>query len=814
MGKGVSESIYRGVCGLLGKLGLARPSAEAGPGLLEEGWVLANHKLVSFHAAFLSSLFMLTRGETWDTVRVLEFMFAPWKLEVYLSAVILYLSWHLNIAIHELGHYTAAVRTNNLREHYMEEARAKLGSLGWTLRALLTIPYGKFPGVMKQAGSYFPDVKAQNLAVSSAGPLTSQKLSLVALPPGVALVAVGFLMSMKGVGGALAVIWVGRLLFTIGVVALLDRLLADRGAVRKYRERESGATARAAEARRRAAAVKWDTASIKEKMLSGRLQTAKAADGREVYAPWQYRNCLMGGRHTEEQGGNLSFQEFMFVPLSAKDYVEAQRMTNALQTRVIQIVQDSEGMNFVGIGLEGGMVGGYTKQADDACPEERALKVAVRAIEECGFVPGVDVALALDPAASELEIAYRELTGQEDAVGQYYFWRAEEPMTMSSEDLIEMYKDWVAKYPIVSIEDGLAEDDHEGWKKLLAELGDKIFIIGDDLVTTKEDNIVEAAEKGLINTVLVKANQIGSLCETLLATHAGKSRGCAMVVSHRSKSPNDTMEADIAFAINAMGMKCGGGSNTERLVKYARIVELMTMAQKGFKITRPLEGDLKIADISATEVATNAGIPTVGVTVRLENGVSFQGGTPLGTSAGTDEAIHLVDSTIEKCAATDKHADLFDADPVLKTFKFKKEVNNDTIQARNDEELSELWRRAQRYDGKGCLNAAENVEKYIAPLFVGKQLAEIGTLVDVDKQLLDLERKLAIERGKLAENAAPEEQIAVMQRKANLGMNAILSTSLALGRLIAARDGVELSDTLRDLEGKIDREVLYSVNGK
>jgi len=263
-----------------------------------------------------------------------------------------------------------------------------------------------------------------------------------------------------------------------------------------------------------------------------------------------------------------------------------------------------------------------------------------------------------------------------------------------------------------------------------------------------------------------------------------------------------------------MALKCGGGSNTERLIKYARIVELMGLAAKGFKITRPLERDLKIADISATEVATNAGIPTVGVTVRLENGVSFHGATPLGTSAGTDEAIHLVDSTIEKCPATEKYPDLFDFDSDNKTYKFKKGVTSDVVAGKNDEELSQLWQRAQRYGGKGCLNAVENVEKHIAPLFLGKTLAEVGSLVDVDKQLLAAERKLAVERGKLPENADKDQQIAIMQRKANLGMNAILSCSLALGRLVAAREGVELPDILRQLEGNIDRDALYSVDGK
>ena len=785
------------------------------PGMLEEGWVIANHKLVAFHAAFLSSLFMLV-GTGWTTGKVLAFMFAPWSIEVYLSIIIWYLGWHVNIAIHEMGHYVAAVKTSNLRPELMEKGQKSLNPAGY-FRMFLLIPWGKFRGVKKENGSFFPDVKTQNLTVSAAGPLTSGKLSLAALPPGIVLIALGFLLSQwlsgRGSNAALGliIIWIGRLLFTVGVIALLDRLLADSGKVAAYKARLSGAAQKAEEARR--VGAKFDPQAVKKMMIAKRSQEVTLPDGRKVRAPWQHRNCLMGGRHTEEQGGNLSFQEFMFVPLSATDYVESQRMTNALQTRVIQIVQDSEGMNFVGIGLEGGMVGAYSKRPEDSCSEERALKVAVQAIEECGFVPGKDVAIALDPACSELSIAFREHTGKSDAVGQYFFWRAEEPRTMTSQELVEMYKDWVAKYPIVSIEDGFAEDDPEGWKLLMKELGDRIFIIGDDLVTTKDTTIIRCIEQGLINTALIKANQIGSLCETLLATHAAKSHGAQLVVSHRSKSPNDTMEADIAFAVDALAMKCGGGANTERLIKYARIVELMRMAQKGFKITKPMPGDMKIADMMATEVATNAGIPTVGVTVRLENGVTFQGATPLGTSAGTDEAIHLIDSIIEKCPATDKFAGLFDTKDG-KTFKFKKGLTTDQIAAKNDKELSELWRRSQRYNGKGCLNAAENVEKYIAPAFVGKMLSQIGNLVDVDKKMLALEVELAVKRGKVPAGAADEQKIAVAQRKANLGMNAILSCSLALGRLIAARDGVELSDILRALEGKIDRDLLYSVKGK
>ncbi len=159
----------------------------------------------------------------------------------------------------------------------------------------------------------------------------------------------------------------------------------------------------------------------------------------------------MGGRHTEEMGGNLSFQELMFLPLTAHDYIEAQRVTNLLQSRAIQIIQDTEGLNFVGIGLEGGIVASYAqREGRHDFPEERALKVAVQAIQECGFVPDRDVCLAIDPAASELSNAYREKTGETGSVGQYLFWRAEDPKVLTTDEMVDLYVRWVKKYPIVS----------------------------------------------------------------------------------------------------------------------------------------------------------------------------------------------------------------------------------------------------------------------------------------------------------------------------------------------------------------------------
>jgi enolase len=778
---------------------------------LDRGWIIANHKLVSFHAAFLTSLLSISTqvASRFDVVRQM-FLSA----EVLISAAIWYAAWHTNIAIHEIGHYLAAVRTNNLRPELAGPAQQKLnegwvGRWTWYLGMFATIPYGAFKGVNKESGSFHPSVKTQNLAVSAAGPRASLVLSLVGLPPGILLVALGLFT-----GQPLAV-YAGRFLFTIGAVAMFDFLLADPGKYKAFRAREREAAARATEVKaaepaRSADARSGNPSELRRKLRLHRLQEVELEDGTIVFAPWEFRNSIMGGRHTEEMGGNLSFQEFMFLPLTARDYVEAQRVTNMLQSRAIQIIQDSEGLNFVGIGLEGGIVASYQKQPGDILPEERALRVAVQAIEQCGFVPDRDVVLALDPAASELSNAYREKTGEKESVGQYLFWRAEDPRVMTTDELVDLYIEWVKKYPIVSLEDPFAEDDYEGWKKLMKRLDQEILIIGDDLVTTKDTTIRRCAEEGLINTALIKANQIGTLSETLLATRTAKDLGLALVVSHRSKSPNEVMEADIAFAVGALGLKCGGGANTERLVKYGRIVELIDRAKKGVKITRKLDPDIIIADIFAHEEPTNAGIPTVGVTVMLDNGMKFSAATPLGTSAGTDEAIHLVDSIIEASPLTRKYPSYFTYNDKDKTFRFLPNVKADVL-AKENPELAELWIRARRYGGKGCLNAVANVTQIVAPLFLGKKIGSLGSLGDIDRELLLLELDLAEKRGKIPGDAAPEEKIQIMQRKANLGMNAVLSLSLALGRLVSARDGKELPEVLRDMERTIDRDYLYGV---
>jgi enolase len=779
---------------------------------LDRGWIIANHKLVSFHAAFLTSLLSIPLHVS-SKFAVMREMFL--SVEVIISCAIWYAAWHTNIAIHEMGHYLTAVKTNNLRPELAASAEKKLtqGPFRkwlWYLEMFVKIPYGAFRGVHKEAGSFHPSVKTQNLAVSAAGPRASKVLSQITFLPGIILILLGLYLAVP------ALVYAGRALFTIGAVALLDFLLSDAGKYKAFQARQQEAAAKTAEVRAAEPARETQEAragkpsELRRKLRLHRLQELELPDGRIVFAPWEFRNSIQGGRHTEEMGGNLSFQELMFLPLTAKDYIEAQRVINMLQSRAIQIIQDTEGLNFVGIGLEGGIVASYAKEECDFLPEERALRVAVQAIEECGFVPDRDVCLALDPAASELSNAYREKTGENESIGQYLFWRAEDPKVLSTDEMVELYVRWVKKYPIVSLEDPFAEDDFEGWKKLMKALDQEILIIGDDLVTTKDTTIQRCAEQGLINTALIKANQIGTLSETLLATRMAKQKGLALVVSHRSKSPNEVMEADISFAVGALGLKCGGGANTERLVKYGRVVELMEMAKKGIKITRKLDPDLIISDISAHEEPTNAGIPTVGVVLMLDNGMKFSAATPLGVSAGTDEAIHLVDSIIEECPLTRKFPNYFVYKEKDKTYRFSPDVKAETITKEN-RELADLWIRAKRYGGKGCLNAVANVTEVVAPRFLGQKISSLGTLADIDRELLLMELDLATKRGKIGPGASAEEKIQIMQRKANLGMNAVLSLSLALGRLIAARDGGELPDALRETESTLDRDYLYGI---
>lgn len=768
---------------------------------LHEGWVIANHILVAFHCAFISSILSLPAGV--DTKgEVLRFVF--FSYETVISAVWMFLNFHTAVALHEMAHWAAAARLEVLSEKVLREVQTKLAAprferWRYLLGIFLRAPYGKAPGIKREGLNYYPDAP-YNLAVAAAGPRGSRNVAFVTLPPAAILIAIGLFTHTE------AVIYVGRLLLGIGIVTLLDFLLADPGKYKEFQAQER--KAREAADSVSAAASGWEARAPKvlEKLRGERMQTAVHPLLGPVSAPWQFRNCGMGGRHTEKEypESNISMQEAMFVILGASSAQESQEITVRLQGRLKEIIEKEEGCRVMGIGLEGGLAP-YIDRGDYPLPEVRLWAMMKQAIEEVGLVPGVDVALALDPAMSELEIAYREEFNVPDSVGMYLFWRDKTKTVMDRDAVLDLYERAIREYdlPIVSIEDAFSEDDHEGWKKILDRLGDRVLVIGDDLVTTNDRTIERAANEGLINTVLVKANQIGTLGETLVAMLVALGKGMQLVVSHRSKSPNDDMEAHIALAANTLGLKAGGGSNTERLVKYQAVTTaLEAVEQAGPRFLEP-HGNARIVRLSAREEPTNAGIPTVGadVEVRYEGAdmrVRFHGATPLGTSAGTGEAVHLVDDTFERAEhreLVERYADLFrEVEPGI--VAFRPDVTAARIREAEDEALTRLFERSRRYGGKGCLNAVDNVHQVIAPHFDGWDLRAYGVRA-VDRELLRLEVETTRRRGRL-DGTDRERQIAVAQRKRALGMNAILSTSLALARATAHAQGRELYQILRE----------------
>jgi len=771
---------------------------------LQEGWVIANHILVSFHVAFISSVLALPdhsvlRGE------VLKFIFV--SPETIVSALFMYITFHTAVALHEMGHWMTAAKLNALNDTSQEYAIKILRAAPrdrWLglLRVFAMAPYGKAPGIKFEKLNYYPDAP-YNLAVAAAGPRASLRVALIALPPAAILLALGLVFN------AAVPIYIGRLCLGIGLVCLLDFLLADRGKYWEFRKRESRAQAKAAAVAKGSA---WwqSVAAARRKMLTGRMDEVTHATLGPVTAPWQFRNCGMGGRHTEKEypESNISMQEAMFLILGARDYQEAQEMTVRLQNRLKEIIEKAEGCRVMGIGLEGG-IAPYIERGTYPMPEVRLWAMMKQTIEECGFRPGVDVAIALDPAMSELETAYRKHNNVPDAVGMYLFWRDKALAVLDRDGVLDLYVKAIQEYdiPILSIEDGFSENDFEGWKKLLTALGDRVFVIGDDLVTTNDATIELAASKGLINTSLIKANQIGSLYETILAMLVALGKGQELVVSHRSKSPNDDMEAQIALAVNALGLKAGGGANTERLVKYHAIAEYMQRGvTSGENRGRGKRSDQNpvVRTMYAYEEPTNAGVPTVGATVEFslpDAGVmlKFRGATPLGTSAGSGEAIHLIDSVFERAEyreVIDRHSSLFkETEPGV--YKFQKDVDEAQVKTLADDELKALFDRSQRYDGKGCLHAVENVRTVIAPAFAGR-IASAMTLKDVDRTLLALELHVAKRRGKIEDSATLDDRIHVMQRKQNLGMNAMLSVSLAMARGVAHLRGQDLFELIRE----------------
>ena len=265
--------------------------------------------------------------------------------------------------------------------------------------------------------------------------------------------------------------------------------------------------------------------------------------------PVPMMNILNGGKHADN---SVDLQEFMIMPLGAGSFAEALRICAEI-FHTLKGVLKKDGMS-TSVGDEGGF-------APNLKTNEDAIKYIIRAIQEAGFKPGKDVYIALDPAATEI---FKD--------GKYNL--SGEGKILSSEEMVDYYASLVDKYPVISIEDGMSEEDWEGWKMLTDKIGSKVQIVGDDLFVTNTERLSKGISLGVANSILIKVNQIGTLSETLDAIEMAKRAGYTAVVSHRSGETEDTTIADIVVAVNAGQIKTGAPSRTDRVAKYNQLLRI------------------------------------------------------------------------------------------------------------------------------------------------------------------------------------------------------------------------------------------------
>ncbi len=295
-------------------------------------------------------------------------------------------------------------------------------------------------------------------------------------------------------------------------------------------------------------------------------KAASAALGLSLYSyiggvnskvmPVPMMNIINGGKHADN---SISCQEFMIMPVGATSFRQALQWCAEVFHTLKKILK-GKGYS-TAVGDEGGF-------APNLGSDEEAVQIIVEAVETAGFKPYDDFKIALDPASTEM---YEEAKKKGDT-GKYYFWKTDK--MLSREEMVDFWADWAAKYPIISIEDGMAEEDWEGWDMLTKRLGGKVQLVGDDLFVTNTERLKKGINLGVANSILIKVNQIGTLTETLEAIETANRAGYTAVTSHRSGETEDTTIADIAVATNSGQIKTGAPSRTDRTAKYNRLLRI------------------------------------------------------------------------------------------------------------------------------------------------------------------------------------------------------------------------------------------------
>ncbi|MFZ9980814.1 MAG: phosphopyruvate hydratase [Cyclobacteriaceae bacterium] len=300
-------------------------------------------------------------------------------------------------------------------------------------------------------------------------------------------------------------------------------------------------------------------------ILGTSLAVAKAAaqeSGQSLYRyvggvsactlPVPMMNILNGGSHADN---SIDFQEFMVMPVKADSFSRALQMGTEVFHHLKKVLHD-KGLS-TNVGDEGGF-------APNIKSNQEAIEVVLMAIEKAGFKPGVDMFIAMDAAASEFY----------DAKTKTYHFKKSDGKKLKSAEMVDFWAGWVKKYPIISIEDGMAEDDWDGWKKLTEKTGDKVQLVGDDLFVTNVTRLRQGIDKGVGNSILIKVNQIGSLTETIAAVNLARQNSYKSIMSHRSGETEDSTIADLAVALNTGQIKTGSASRSDRMAKYNQLLRI------------------------------------------------------------------------------------------------------------------------------------------------------------------------------------------------------------------------------------------------
>lgn len=268
--------------------------------------------------------------------------------------------------------------------------------------------------------------------------------------------------------------------------------------------------------------------------------------------PIPMMNIINGGSHADN---SIDFQEFMIMPIGATSFSEAIRMGSEVFHNLQTVLK--KGKYSTNVGDEGGF-------APSLKSNEEALKVIIKAIENAGYEPGKDIYIALDPASSEYFIPEENVYHLKKSTGE----------KLSPYDMVSFWKDWVKRYPIISLEDGMAEDDWDGWKLMTRELGSRIQLVGDDIFVTNVKRLSEGIRKGVANSILVKVNQIGTLTETIEAVNLAYRNSYTAIISHRSGETEDVTIAELAVALNTGLIKTGSACRTDRIAKYNQLLRI------------------------------------------------------------------------------------------------------------------------------------------------------------------------------------------------------------------------------------------------